>query len=211
MLAIELQGGLGTRCRPIGVATPRQHTPDDIEHVRGSDRFGQDLVHAKRQRQRPRLALAVMRGVEDDRRLADGRVAAKLPQELEAVHDGHEHIGDHKIRTVGADDRKRFVPIGGLEEPVSMVSQQRGQIGPVRGQIVDDQDRLNAETPSADSVLMPVLHSGTGPERTRDVSRGLRGRVAQAAVAPLYQIAHPQAWPVAAGGAYRRDSRCAFR
>jgi hypothetical protein len=104
-------------------------------------------------------------GVDDHRRLADRGVAAELPEKLEAVHDGHEHIGDDEIRPIGADDRQRFAPVRGLEEPVSVRAQQRDQVGPVRGEIVNDQDRLDAKLLLRAACSLPFFFSFAWPER----------------------------------------------
>ena len=119
------------------------HDFQDLPRLRG---FRQDVGDAARERQRPRFALAVVRGREHHGDPARLRIETNLFEELEAVHDRHEHVGNHQVGLLGADGREPFAAIRRFEHLVPVITQQRHQEGPVGRDVVDDQNARHVPT-----------------------------------------------------------------
>ena len=137
MLAAERRGREGFVRR---VLRSREHATDDLEHFLRPRGLGQDIGHAGRAGHFPRFPFTVGRGVEQHGDSGSRGVETKLPDEVEAVHHRHEHVGDDQIRVVGPDGGKSLPAVRGLEEPVSLIAQQRYERPPVGRQVVDDED-----------------------------------------------------------------------
>ena len=126
--------------RPPRLRFAGEHTADDLQHVRGISGLRQDVGNPAGQRKRPRLALAVVRGIEHHGDRTRGRIETKLPDELIAVHHRHEHIGNHQIGVIGLDGSKSLASIRRLEHPVPLMTQERDQEFPVGRKVVNDQN-----------------------------------------------------------------------
>ena len=73
------------------------------------------------QRERLRLTLAIVRGIEDDRNPAGRRIEPQLPDELVAVHHRHEHVGNHQIGMLRPYRGQALAAVRRLDQPMSLV------------------------------------------------------------------------------------------
>jgi len=76
---------------------------------------------------------------EDQRDLAQGRIALETTAGLETVYLGHHHVEQHEIRQNGRRDAQRLLPAGGEEDLMAERCQHLPEQVQVSGLVVDDE------------------------------------------------------------------------
>ena len=126
--------------RRDGLARIREPFVDGGQDVLGVARLDQHAGDAAGAGEVARVALAVVRGVEDDFGGRERRVRAQAAHELVTVHRRHQHVRDDERRPLRPHDLERVGAVRGLERLVSPILEQRDHQLAVRRVVVDDKN-----------------------------------------------------------------------
>src|SRR5436309_2868390 len=105
----------------------------------GEDRLRDEVVHAGRHRLE-KVAAPRPHGLEHEIRVGRLRVRADPAAQLEAVHLGHQPIGDHHAMLGDLPDAPGFCPVLRRHDLVPLGREDRLEHLPRRGLVLDEQD-----------------------------------------------------------------------
>jgi len=86
------------------------------------------------------LFLAVLDGHDDDGNVRGDLLALQVLQDVEAVPEGHDQVQQHEIGLYFPRHLVGLLTVGGLEDLVAPVRQQRGDEASDGGVVVGDQN-----------------------------------------------------------------------
>src|SRR5690242_19605611 len=77
---------------------------------------------------------------ENDLGGSDPWVGSQMTNEFVSIHGGHQDVRNHQVGAFHADTCKRLGAIGGFQQAVSLISEQRSEILTAGSMIVNDQN-----------------------------------------------------------------------
>ena len=110
-------------------------------------RFADDRIYAAVFSHIAGIAKAIGGGVENDRDVGGWRIGVQALDQFNAIHDRHEYVGDHQMRTAAACQRQCLGAVRCLQHLMVEVAEQGDEEFAIDRTIINNQDGCHAPSP----------------------------------------------------------------